>query len=105
MPWLVFHGQDVQKEETRDGKEVVRKKQEVSLKKIIVEGYRAVDFSLRTFCCCFLLISITGKTYKSAIKRPIKIRTHHVVQKHTRTSSCKGGQTAGRRFRWTDGQI
>ena len=31
----------------------------------------------------FLLISVSGKTYKSAIKRPIKIRTHHVVRKHT----------------------
>ena len=60
------------------------RKQEASLKKIIVEGYRAVGslndrliaFSLRTFCCCCccsLLISVSGKTYKSAIKRPIKI--------------------------------
>ena len=62
-------------------------KQEVSFKKITVEGYRAVGslntkmiaFSLRTFCCCSLLIS---ETYKSAIKRPIKIRTHHVIRKH-----------------------
>ena len=35
------------------------------------------------FCCCSLLISVNGKTYKSVIKRPIKIRTHHVVRKHT----------------------
>ena len=45
-----------------------------------------IAFSLRTFCCCCccsLLILISGKTYKSAIKRPIKIRTHHVVRKHT----------------------
>ena len=34
------------------------------------------------YCCCSLLISANGKTYKSAIKRPIKIRTHHVVRKH-----------------------
>ena len=40
-------------------------------------------FCLRTFCCCCsLLISVDGKIYKSAIKRPIKIRTHHVVRKH-----------------------
>ena len=32
--------------------------------------------------CCSLLISVDDKTYKSAIKRPIKIRTHHVVRKH-----------------------
>ena len=69
-------------------------KQEVSLKKINVEGYRAVGsllntkmiaFSLRTFCCCFccyLLISVNGETYKSAIKRLIKIQMHHVVRKH-----------------------
>ena len=66
--------------------------QEVSLKKITVEGYRAVGslntkmiaFSLRAFCCCCssLLISVNGETYKSAIKKPIKIRTHHVVRKH-----------------------
>ena len=69
-------------------------KQEVSLKKIIVEGYRAVgtlntktiDFSHRTFCCCSLLISVNGETNKSAIKRPIKIRTHHVVWKHLTTT-------------------
>ena len=42
-----------------------------------------IAFSLRTFRCCFSLISVSGKTYKSAIKRPIKIRTHHVVRKHT----------------------
>ena len=34
-------------------------------------------------CCCSLLISVNGKTCKSAIKRPIKIRTQHVVLKHT----------------------
>ena len=33
--------------------------------------------------CCSLLILVNGKTYNSAIKRPIKIRTHHVVRKHT----------------------
>ena len=46
-----------------------------------------IAFSLRTFywhpLLLFLLISVNGKTYKSAINRPIKIRTHHVVQKHT----------------------
>ena len=45
-----------------------------------------IAFSLRTFCCCCccsLLILVNGKTYKSAIKRPIKIRTHHIVRKHT----------------------
>ena len=46
-------------------------------------------FSLRTFYwhplfCCSLLISVNGKTYKSAINRPIKIRKRHVVRKHTR---------------------
>ena len=57
-------------------------KQEVSLKKIIVEGYRAVgSLNDRTFCCCSSssLISVNGMTYKSAIKRPIKIRTHDVT--------------------------
>ena len=29
------------------------------------------------------MISVNDMTYKSAIKRPIKIRTHHVVRKHT----------------------
>ena len=66
-------------------------------KKIIVAGYRAVDSlntklkasSLQTFCCycCYsLLISVNGETYKSAIKRPIKIRTHHIVRKHLTTT-------------------
>ena len=31
----------------------------------------------------FFIDWVSGKTYKSAIKRPIKIRTHHVVWKHT----------------------
>ena len=60
------------------------------LKKIIVEGYRAVGslktksiaFSLRTFLLFFLLISASGETYNSAIKRPIKIRTHHALRHH-----------------------
>ena len=30
-----------------------------------------------------LLLFFIDWTYKSAIKRPIKIRTHHVVRKHT----------------------
>ena len=63
---------------------------------MIVEGYRAVgslndsfqssNFFIGTLCCgCCLLISVNGKTYKSAINCnwPIKIRTHHVVRKHT----------------------
>ena len=43
-----------------------------------------IAFSLRTFYCCCrsLLISVNGKTYKSAINRLIKIRTHHAVRKH-----------------------
>ena len=67
-------------------------KQEVSLKKIIVEGYGAVDsfnkknesFQSSKFLLllCSLLTSVNGETYKSAIKRSIKIRTHHVVRKH-----------------------
>ena len=69
----------------------------------INDSFQSSNFLL---LCCSLLISVNGKTYKSAIKRPIKIRTHHDVRKHThRTSSCTGGQTAGRTFRWTDGQI
>ena len=65
--------------------------QEVSLKKIIVEGCRAVGslntkmiaFSLQTFCCCCsLLISVNSETYKSAIRWLIKIQTHHVVRMH-----------------------
>ena len=40
--------------------------------------------SLNFFCCCCsLLVSVNGKTYNSAIKRPIKIETHHVLRKHT----------------------
>ena len=65
---------------------------------MIVEGYRAVGslntkmiaFSLRTILLVllflllllFLLVSVNGETYKSTFKRPIKIRTHHVVRKH-----------------------
>ena len=29
------------------------------------------------------VVVLYGKTYMSAINRPIKIRTHHVVRKHT----------------------
>ena len=47
-------------------------------------GSLMIAFSLRTFCCCSssLLISVNGETYKSVIKRLIKIQTHHVVRKH-----------------------
>ena len=55
-----------------------------------MEGYGAVGSLNNSFqssnfllLCCSLLISVSGKTYKSAIKRPIKIRTHHAVRKHT----------------------
>ena len=73
-------------------------------KKIIVEGYRAVgslndSFQSSTFCCfCFsLLISVNGKTYKSAIKRPIKIRKNHVVRRHThRLTNGRQAVRAGR---------
>ena len=45
---------------------------------------KMIAFSFQTFCCCCcsLLISVNGETYKLAIKRLMKIRTHHVVQKH-----------------------
>ena len=52
------------------------RKQEVSFKKIIVDGYRAVGslntkmiaFSLQTFCCCSLLILVNGETCKSYMR-------------------------------------
>ena len=57
---------------------------------MIAEGKRAVgclndsfQSSIFLLLCCSLLISASGKTYKSAIKRRTKIRTHHVVWKHT----------------------
>ena len=52
----------------------------------------------------FFIDSVIVKTYKSAIKRPIKIRTHHAVRKHT-----QGSQTDvklyGRRDSWTNVQM
>ena len=48
---------------------------------IINDSFQSSNFLL--LLLLFLLISVSGKTYKSAIKRPIKIRTHHVVRKHT----------------------
>ena len=68
-----------------------------------------IAFSLQTFCCCCrcsLLISVHGKTYKSAIKRPIKIRTHHVVRKHTHrhTNGCQAVRADRQLDERTDGQ-
>ena len=66
-----------------------------------------IAFSLRTFCCyCSLLISVNGKTFKSAIKRPIKTRTHHVVRKHThRLTNGRQAVRADRQLdERTDGQ-
>ena len=40
---------------------------------------KMIAFSLRTFSYCSPLISVNGETYKSSIKRPSKIRTHHVT--------------------------
>ena len=51
------------------------------------------------FLRCSLLIWVSGKTYKSAIKRPIKIQTHHVVRKHTHRLSN------GRQAVWADKQL
>ena len=45
------------------------------------DNFQSSNILLLLFCS--LLISVSGKIYKSAIKRPIKIRTHHVVRKHT----------------------
>ena len=88
-------------------------KQEESLKKITVEGYRAVgslndsfqSSNLLLLLC--LLIAVNGKTYKSAIKRPIKIRTHHVVRKHThRPTNGRQAVRADRQLdERTDGQM
>ena len=55
----------------------------------------------------FFMISVSGKTYKSAIKRPIKIRTHHVVRKHTngRQAVRADRQLDERSDGQTDGQV
>ena len=46
------------------------------------DSFQSSNFLLGILCCCCsLLISVNGKTYKSAINRPIKIRTHRVVRK------------------------
>ena len=52
----------------------------------------------------FLSILVKGKTYKSAINRPIKIQTHHVVRKHTHmlTNDVK---LYGRTDSWTNVQM
>ena len=47
------------------------------------DSFQSSNFIGTLCCCCSLLISVNGKTYKSATHRPIKIRTHHVVRKHT----------------------
>ena len=68
------------------------------------DSFQSSNFLL---LCCTLLSSVSGKTYNSAIERPIKIRTHRVVQKHThrltngcqalwadrQLDECSGGQT------------
>ena len=45
----------------------------------LTDSFQSSNLFLLLF---FLLISVNGKTYKSAIERPIKIRTHHIVRKH-----------------------
>ena len=57
----------------------------------------------------FLLFFIDighGKVYKSAIKRPIKIQTHHVVRKHRhRLTNGRQAVRAGRQLdERSDGQ-
>ena len=46
------------------------------------------------------MLSVNGKTYRSAIKRPIKIRTHYLVRKHTQRLT--NGRQAGRVDRQLD---
>ena len=92
LPILTWKSQEGSfKLHTRTFKVVLPHLKRVYFKKIIVEDYRAVgslntkmiSFSLRTFCCCCcsLLVSVSGETCKSAIKRPIKVQMHHVVRK------------------------
>ena len=67
------------------------------------DSFQSSDFLL----LLFLLISVNGKTYKSAIKRPIKIRTHHVVRKHTHklTNGRQAVQEDRQLDERTDGQM
>ena len=60
-----------------------------------------VAFSLRSFC------SVNGKTYKSAIKRPFKIRTHYLVRKHTHrlTNGCQAVRADRQQGERSDGQM
>ena len=48
------------------------------------------SLSSKFCCCCSLLISVDGKTFKSAIK----FRTHHVVRKHAHrlTNGCQAAR-------------
>ena len=45
------------------------------------DSFLSPNFLLAPFVV--VVLSVNGITYKSAINRPIKIRTHHVVRKHT----------------------
>ena len=55
----------------------------------------------------FFMLSFNDKTYKSAIKRPIKIRTHYLVRKHThRLTNGRQAVRAGRQLdELSDGQM
>ena len=58
------------------------------------------SFQSSNFLLLLFFISVSGKTYKSAIKRPIKIRTHRVVRKHTHRLTMYG-----RTDSWTNVQM
>ena len=53
------------------------------------DSFQSSNFLLAPFVV--VVLYRYGKTYKSTINRPIKIRTHHVVQKHTHrlTNGCQ----------------
>ena len=62
--------------------------------------------SLNILLLFSILISVNGKTYKSAIKRPVKIRTHHVVRKHMHrlTNRCQAVRADRQLDERSDGQ-
>ena len=46
------------------------------------DSFQSLNFLLAPFVVVLYWISVNGRTYKSAINRPIKIQTHHVGRKH-----------------------
>ena len=70
------------------------------------DSFQSSNFFIGTLCCCCsLLISVSGKTYKSAINRPILKSERTMLCGSIRTGLQTDVKLYGRTDSWTNVQM